>query len=116
SCRRNRFKRGGGETLDALRVGDLGIIVEQGPRATIAGVVRGTAPYELRTIFQDALESIHRQFGPELKGFQGDSASFERARPILEGCLVRQFQAKTRRASYAKWLVAAAVVLLAIGL
>src|SRR5262245_37622904 len=113
---RDSFKSSGGETLDALRVGDLGIIVEQGPRATIAGVVRGTAPYDLRTMFQDALESIHRQLGPELKAFHGDSAPFERARPILEGCLVTQFRPRARRASYARWLVAASIVLLAIGL
>jgi OOP family OmpA-OmpF porin len=113
---RDSFKSGGGDTLDALRVGALGIIVEQGPHATIAGVVRGAAPYELRTMFQDALESIHRQLGPELKAFHGDSAPFERARPILEGCLVTQFRPRPRRASYARWLVAASVVLLAIGL
>ena len=48
--------------------------------STVAGVVRGVPPYPLRTLFQDALESIHRQFGPELQAFQGDSAPFERTR------------------------------------
>src|SRR5262245_10596626 len=110
---RDSFKAGGGDTLDALRVGDLAIIVEQGPHANIAGVVRGTAPYALRTTFQDALESIHRQFGPELQAFQGDSAPFERTRSILEGCLVTHFRPRPRRA-YRRWLVAAAVVALAI--
>jgi OOP family OmpA-OmpF porin len=67
-------------------------------------------------MFQDALESIHRQLGPELKAFHGDSAPFEGARPSLEGCLVTQFQPRTRRASYTKWLAAAGVVFVAIGL
>src|SRR5262245_46407999 len=57
------FRTTGGDTVDALRVGDLALVMEQGPRATIAGVVRGTPPYALRTTFQVALESIHRQFG-----------------------------------------------------
>src|SRR5262249_44230974 len=112
---RDSFKTGGGDTLDALHVGDLEITVEQGPRATIAGVIRGTAPGGLRTVFQDALESIHRQFGPELQAFLGDSSPFERAQSILEGCLVTQFRPHAKRVSYRRWLVAAAVVLLAIG-
>src|SRR5262249_27059253 len=58
----------------------------------------------------------HRQFGPELQAFQGDSAPFERTRSILEGCLVTHFRPRPRRASYRRWLVAAGVVVLAIGL
>jgi outer membrane protein OmpA-like peptidoglycan-associated protein len=112
---RDSFKTGGGDTLDALRVGELAIIVEQGPYATIAGVVRGTAPYGLRTAFQEALESIHRQLGTELQSFEGDAAPFERARPILESCLVTQFRPRPRRASSRGWLLVTAAVLLALG-
>jgi outer membrane protein OmpA-like peptidoglycan-associated protein len=112
---RDSFKTGGGDSLDALRVGDLAITVEAGPHATVAGVVRGVPPYALRTLFQDALESIHRQFGPELQAFQGDSAPFERTRTILETCLVTQFRPRQRAISYRRWLAVAVVVLIAIG-
>jgi len=112
---RDSFHTDGGDSLDALRVGELAITVEQGPHAILAGVVRGTAPYSLRTVFQDALESIHRQFGLELQEFQGDSAPFERARTILETCLVTQLRPRQRATSYRRWVVAAAAVLLAAG-
>ena len=78
---RDSFKTTDGDTLDALRVGDLSVIVEQGPHALLAGVVRGTAPRSLQSTFQNALERIHFQLGVELQAFTGDSAPFERARP-----------------------------------
>jgi outer membrane protein OmpA-like peptidoglycan-associated protein/type II secretory pathway component PulM len=112
---RDSFRVAGGESLEGLRIGDLSVIVEQGPYAILAGVVRGTAPHTLRSLFQDALESVHRQFSPELKSFRGDAAPFERARPILEGCLASQFRPREKTASYRRWGVAGAILLLAIG-
>lgn len=111
---RDSFHTAGGDTLDALRVGDLSVWIEQGPQALVAGVVRGTAPRTLQTMFQDAVESIHRQFGQELEAYKGDAAPFERARPILESCLVTEFRSKERSPSYRRIAVAAALVLLAI--
>jgi outer membrane protein OmpA-like peptidoglycan-associated protein len=107
---RDSFATPGGETLDALRVGDLGVSVEQGPHAILACVVRGSAPYSVRALFQSALESVHLQFGAELEGFSGDSAGFERARAILETCLVTQFRSPERRGSYLRWAVVALLV------
>jgi outer membrane protein OmpA-like peptidoglycan-associated protein len=112
---RDSFATPGGETLDALRVGDLAVSVDQGPHAILACVVRGSVPYEVRTLFQHALESVHLQLGAELEAFTGDSAAFERARPILDTCLVTQFRRPERAGSYRRWVVAAAVVLLVVG-
>ena len=111
---RDSFHTAGGDTLDALRVGDLSVWIEQGPQAVVAGVVRGSAPRTLQTMFQDAVESVHRQFGQELEAYKGDAAPFERARPILESCLVSEFRSRDRSPSYRRIAVAAALVLLAI--
>jgi OOP family OmpA-OmpF porin len=112
---RDSFQAGGGESLDALRVGDLAVIIEQGPYAILAGVIRGTAPDTLRTMFQDALETVHLQLGPELQAFTGDSAPFERARPNLEACLVTEFHRPPRTTSYRPWVIAGALILVAGG-
>src|SRR5262245_1632804 len=112
---RDSFTTRDGDTLDALRIGDLSVVVEQGPRAMLAGVVRGTPPRELQTVFQDAVECLHRQFGEELCAFSGDAEPFERARPIMEGCLVTQFRAGRPAASYARWAVVAALIAAALG-
>ncbi len=111
---RDSFRVAGGESLEGLRIGDLSVIVEQGPHAIVAGVIRGTAPHTLRVLFQDALESVHRQLSPELKAFRGDAAPFERARPILEGCLASQLRPREKKSSYRRWIVVGALLLLAL--
>lgn len=112
---RDSFHTPGGDTLDALRVGDLSVWIEQGPQALVAGVVRGNAPRTLQTMFQDAVERIHRQFGQELEAYRGDAAPFEAARPILESCLVTEFRAKGASRSYRRIAIAALLIVLAIG-
>jgi outer membrane protein OmpA-like peptidoglycan-associated protein len=112
---RDSFAGPGGDTLDTLRVGDLGVTVEQGPHAILACVVRGSIPYEVRTLFQNALESIHLQFGPELEAFKGDSSPFDRARPILETCLITQYRQSERPGSYRRWVAAGVLLLLVAG-
>ena len=113
---RDSFSVGATESVDAMRVGELTVIVEQGPHALLAGVVRGTPPPELRRIFQEALEHIHRQLGEELEAFEGDASVFERARPVLETCLVSHFRTTDKRHWSRRWIIAAALVLVALGL
>jgi outer membrane protein OmpA-like peptidoglycan-associated protein len=110
---RDSFRTGAGDTLDALRVGELTVIVEPGPHAFLAGVVRGTPPRDLQLVFEDALERVHRQAGRELQNFTGDSAPFARVRHQLELCLVSQFREHGPK-SYARLAIGAAVVLAAI--
>jgi outer membrane protein OmpA-like peptidoglycan-associated protein len=106
---RDSFRTGTGDTLDALRVGELTVIVEPGPHAFLAGVVRGTPPRDLQSVFQDALERVHRNVGRELQAFHGDSTPFERVRHPLELCLVTQFRDRGPK-SFTWWLAGAAVV------
>ncbi|MEO8349653.1 MAG: OmpA family protein, partial [Acidobacteriota bacterium] len=40
-----------GDSLDTFQVGERSVWIEQGPHATLAAVVRGSAPRELRTVF-----------------------------------------------------------------
>jgi OOP family OmpA-OmpF porin len=113
---RDSFRVEGSESLDALRVGELQVLVEQGPHALVAGVVRGAPPAELGETFRTAIEGVHRQLGDELVSFTGDSAPFERARSLLEACLLRSLRERPARASSRRWLLAAAVALAAVGI
>ena len=97
---RDSFAVGAGETLEAMRVGDLTVFVERGPHAIVAGVVRGTALPRIREMFEEAVEAIHRQFGIELRSFSGDAAPFERASPILDACLVAEVRQSEAARSY----------------
>ena len=111
---RDSFRVGQSDTLESLRVGDLSIAIAEGPHAIVAGVVRGSIPLMVRTSFENALESIHRQLGPALQNYDGDAVAFAAARPILEACLVSQRRASHQRHSYRWWTVGAAVVLTAV--
>jgi outer membrane protein OmpA-like peptidoglycan-associated protein len=80
-----------GDELETFQVGELTVLVEGGPLAVLAGVIRGSAPQDLRAVFQEALERIHLQFGAPLVLFSGDSASFAGAAPLLEDCLEARY-------------------------
>ncbi len=89
------------ESLDALRVGELEVFVEQGPLAVLAGVIRGAAPKELHTLFQETLERIHGRYGRALENFEGDTAPFAHLQPDLEQCLKSGYRREQHRKTLA---------------
>src|SRR5262249_4670285 len=76
-----------------FHVGDFALLVEQGPCAALAVVVRGNAPAELWETIRAASDLVHQECGDELRKFQGDTAPFEKqCGSILEGCLQSRYQ------------------------
>jgi OOP family OmpA-OmpF porin len=90
------FKVGEQDSLETFQVGDLTVWIEAGPHAILAAVIRGSAPRDLRRALQDALESIHLEFGHVLETFDGDARALDDARPALEACLQTEFRASER--------------------
>lgn len=88
-----------GEGLEDLRVGELTVWIERGPQAILAAVIRGNAPEDLRSVFQQALERIHLQFGTLLNEFDGDAAPFAATAPLLEDCLEAHYDSGSSEAS-----------------
>ena len=106
--------------LRRFSVGELTVMVEQGPEALLAAVVRGEAPDSLLPRLQDTLETVHLQFAGALADFDGDTAPFEPARPLLEECLdtviaTNRERAGSRRAAWLPWVVAALLLALVLG-
>ncbi|GJL66459.1 MAG: hypothetical protein NPIRA05_14300 [Nitrospirales bacterium] len=91
------------DSLESLRVGELTVWIEQGPKALLAGVVRGTPPHELRQVFQHVLESVHVTFADVFESFNGNQGSFEKTRSQLEECLQAQFEGSTSKPSPFLW-------------
>jgi len=113
-----REREAGG--LRRFCVGELTVMVEQGPQALIAAVVRGEAPEDLLTRLQDTLETIHLQLAGPLAEFDGDTASFAAALPLLEECLATvvatdQRRERGSRRAWLPWAVAAGVLLVVLG-
>jgi outer membrane protein OmpA-like peptidoglycan-associated protein len=85
--------------LRAFAAGDLTVLVETGPRANIAAVVRGTPPDSLPAKLQTTLEAIHLQWCDPLTVFNGDAAAFTTTRPLLEDCVETVLATDTRAKS-----------------
>ena len=85
------------DSLDALKVGELSIWIEQGPGAILAAVIRGTAPPALRHVLQRSLETVHLQHAEALDAFQGQTDAFDATRPVLEECLATEYRPEARR-------------------
>lgn len=62
--------------LRDLRVGDISVLIEWGPRAVLAAVVTGVPDDQFRTEAAVTLEEIHRDYGTELDQFSGDIEPF----------------------------------------
>ncbi|HEU5219316.1 MAG TPA: hypothetical protein VFU23_11685 [Gemmatimonadales bacterium] len=73
--------------LRSFSVGELTVMVERGPQAVIAAVVRGQPPGDLLVRLQGELETIHFQLAGEFAEFNGDPKPFAPAHPLLEECL-----------------------------
>jgi outer membrane protein OmpA-like peptidoglycan-associated protein len=110
------FKVSAGDSLEALKVGDLSVWIEAGPHAIVAAVIRGVAPREFRRTLQDAIETIHLQFGEALQTFSGNTSAFADARSALETCLETRYRAgeRTPPRRGARLLVAAVVIALLV--
>lgn len=79
-----------GQELETLRVGDLDVWIQHGPRAILAAVIRGTPPRALESVFAHALEQISLKKGAELEQFRGDAQPFAVCQEDLKTCFLGQ--------------------------
>lgn len=98
--------------LETVQLGDFTLWIERGPLAFVAGVVRGNAPQELRAVFQEATEAIHRDYQEDLRAFQGDATPFAACHQRLEACLQERYATKSTRSRWRVWLISAALLVL----
>ena len=115
---RDSFKAPKEDSLDSIQVGELEVWVVSGPQAILAAVIRGHAPASYRATLEKTIEDIHRDFGQALEEFDGDSAPFAAAEPLLENCLESHYEPKesSKRRSYVAVVAVAALVLASVAL
>ncbi len=107
---RDSFSVPGSDALDAIQIGELTLWVERGPMAMLVAVIRGSPLEELRTVFQETLETIHLEQRGLLVSFKGDPTPFEAARPHLDSCLLVQYRSARPRPSLLLWILVAGLV------
>lgn len=106
------FQVSAAEGVDAIRLGDLTILVRLGPRAILAAVVRGNAPSSLGVQLSETLESIHRSHAAALATFDGDMRGFADIERSLQLCLRSQTRAPARSRPWRAYLVMGVVAAL----
>ncbi|MFN6565359.1 MAG: OmpA family protein [Nostoc sp. ChiSLP01] len=93
-----------GDGIKSLRFGEVTIWIEEGPQASIAAMIRGNPPQELRLVLQEAIEKIHLKFSREIKDFAGDTELFDVSKPDLEDCLVVQYKSAAKKNYTYAWI------------
>jgi OOP family OmpA-OmpF porin len=87
----DEFQASEGASCKALEMNDgVTVLIEQGPKAVLAAVVRGLPSPSLRLALQEELDSIHLELNEALQNFRGDKKPFEVARAHLESCLLHE--------------------------
>jgi outer membrane protein OmpA-like peptidoglycan-associated protein len=107
---RDSFGANQADKLETMQVGELTVLIQYGPSAILAGVLRGYPPQGLESVFQSVLETISSEYVEQLADFNGDVTPFESCQPLLAKCFMGQAQPAKRRYSPLLWLVPAAGV------
>jgi len=85
------------DVLDTLRLGELTIVIQRGPYAVLAAVVRGRVPGKLRVVLASNLEAFHRIKRRQLQDYDGDPAAFADIELNLHTILEHKLKKKQKR-------------------
>jgi len=86
-----------GQEVENLRMGDLEVIVEQGPDVVLALVCRGNAPRSVHTSILPTIENIQQSFHDALQNFDGDTSKFDATEGILSPLMLADYAGKTEK-------------------
>ena len=115
---RDSFRPGEGGTLTGFTVGEHTVHVEAGPRALIAGVIRGQCPDAVPQRLAQTLEQIHLEYARPLVDFEGETAPFASTTPLLEEnletVLSTDHVADRGRMAWMRWVLPLAGVALVV--
>ena len=110
---RDSFDVAADQSLDTLGIGsDRSVWIEQGSKAILAVVIRGTPPVDLRDRMADILDGIHRTFNHALDDYEGDAVAFEAAREELRSLLGTEFKASEKKTSPLLWVISIVLLVL----
>ena len=114
------FQASKSDELETMQVGELTVWIHHGPMALLTGVISGTAPPELHVLFQKALEAIHRDFGPALAAFNGNTGPLAGTAIWLQTCFPDRAAGQARNAvrpsRHWLWIPVLLVLLIALGI
>jgi outer membrane protein OmpA-like peptidoglycan-associated protein len=104
------FHESANASLDVIQVGDLNILIEQGPYAILASVIEGTPPADYRLTLMETIEAVHYNHLKDLEKFNGDTGIFIHTSKFLQNCLISQKKETPKKAPWAFIILLAVIV------
>lgn len=98
-------------SLDEIQVGELKILVEQGPFAMVAAIVEGQPPADYRLTLMETVEAVHFNHAVDLEKFEGETDVFRHTSKFLKNCLIKQ---KKEKKSKIPWPLIILLILLIV--
>jgi len=102
------------QEVQSMRLGELEILLEQGPDSVLAMVCRGNPPLVLREKMEVTLEHLQQEFHSVLNTFEGDIAPLESAYEYLSPLMLVDYVSEEKKQSPMKLLLGMGIVLLAL--
>ncbi len=100
------FDASQGDALRTLSLGDVTVLIEHGPQAVLAMVVRGNVPSEeLHELLLETSAAIHSQYASALKAFHGNPGPFANTATLLSDCLKSRQQRQQQHSPWLAWLL-----------
>lgn len=100
------------DVLDTLRLGGLNVVIQRGPTAILAVVVRGSIPEQLRNTLKTTSERIYQNKKEALRDFSGDPAPFADLEVELKDILDQRHRLPEKSRGV-PWLALVSILLLA---
>jgi OOP family OmpA-OmpF porin len=101
-------------SLDQIQVGDMTILIEQGPFAIVAAVIKGMPPADYRVSLMEAIEAVHFNHALDLENFDGNVLVYENTGKFLKTCLV-SYRKQGEGSKPWPLIIILIIILLAIG-
>ncbi len=89
---RDSFAPDANADIESLRMGDLQLLIGQGPHVTLALVCRGEVPQDLYTLMDEHLEALQREYGRAFARFDGDTSLFVGIEQALQPLMRADYQ------------------------
>lgn len=91
------FATNSGEEIESLRMGELQLLVAQGPRITLALACRGNIPQDIYVLMDEHLEALQREYGREFADFDGDASPFSGIKGSLHELMLADYHIEEKR-------------------
>jgi len=100
------------DAIESLAIDDRKVSIEQGPRAILAAIIRGSPPPDLQEVLRDTIDTIHLLKSDNLESFDGDVTPFEDLKRHLQLCLKSQLRQRKREIAPLFWVLLGSLALI----